>query len=164
MIWLLAALGAVIVYVGWYVLLSTWLRLQELGVENSRSSSNYFDGLFLSGSIGLVVSRLVWMFWNRTMYADVPWGLLPYNRSASETVWFAVFPWRFLRVLEGIYFPVFWGIIAVLAFWILFLPTFRLIRRLKLEKRGIMRAFLIRVFLCGVLVGGYFAVLLYFSL
>jgi hypothetical protein len=164
MIWFLAALGVVVAYTSWYVLLSTWSRLQELGIENTKSSSNYFDCLFYGGILGLIFSRVTWMVSHRGLYSDVPWGLLPYNRNASETVWLAVFPWRFFRIAEGIYFPVFWLIAGVFVLWILFVPALRLIRRLKLEKRGIMRAFLIRVLLCGLLVGGYFSLLLYFSL
>lgn len=164
MIWLFAVLGAVLAYACWQVLFSIWSRLQELGIENTKSSSNYFDNLLYGLLSGLAVARLVWMFFNRALYIDVPFGLLPYNRSATETVWFAVFPWRIFRVDEGVYFPVLWGIMGVYLIWTLFLPTIRLIRRLKLEKRGIMRAFLVKVLLCGLLAGGYFALIIYFSL
>jgi len=161
MIWIFIGIGVMLLYVCWQVLVMTWTRLQDLGVDNSLSSGNYFDLVSLAGVVSVLISRVVWMGLNRAAYAEIPWGILPYNRSASGVVWLEVFPWRLLRVSEGITVPVvFGGMVILLLAW-LFWPTIQLIRKLKLEKRGIMRAFLIRVALLFLSVVAYFGLLSY---
>lgn len=155
--------GFILLYICWAVSISSWSRLTELGIEHKKSSSTYFDSVMLSGFFGLLVSRIVWMFTQMSIYQDVPWGILPYSRSASEFVWFTVFPWRFFRVTEGIHFPVLWIIMGILTIFTVFIPTISLARRLRLEKRGIMRAFIIKNAFCSAVALLYFALLTNFA-
>lgn len=155
--------GFIVLYLVWRVFISTWGRLAELGITHSYSSVTFFDKIFNSGMYGLLLSRIVWMVMNRSVYADVPWGLLPYSRSATEFIWFTLFPWRFFRLTEGVLLPLLWAIMGVGIIWFIFVPTFSLVRRLKIEKRGVMRAFLVRILVSGLLTVGYFASLIYFT-
>jgi hypothetical protein len=98
-----------------------------------------------------------------SFYQEVPWGLLPYSRSAAEFVWFTVFPWRFFRLTEGITYPVLWIVMGLVTIAIVFLPTITIARRLRLEKRGIMRAFVLRTVFCILITALYFMLLTYFA-
>lgn len=159
----LTLLGFLIVYLCWAVSVSSWSRLTELGIEHRKSSTTYFDSILSSAFFGTLVSRIVWMFMNMQLYQDVPWGILPYSRSASEFVWFTVFPWRFLRLTEGLYFPILWVVMGLLIVSAIFVPTIKIARKLKLEKRGIMRSFILKNGASALLVLVYFAVLTYFA-
>lgn len=162
--WIFVVTGVVLFYGCWRISVVNWARLSELGIVHSKSSTTYFDNIFSSSIIALIFSRLTWMLMNVRLYAEVPWGLLAYNRSASGLEWFSVFPWRVLKLTEGIYFPLFWGIMALGVIFGIFVPTIRLARRLKLEKRGIMRTFILRS-LGGILMTlVYFGLLGYYSL
>ncbi|MCC7304037.1 hypothetical protein IT418_01315 [bacterium] len=162
--WLFIIAGLALFYGGWHLSMITWARLEELGIDHTRSSTTYFDRIFSSSVIALIFSRLIWMLLNVQRYAEVPWGLLAYNRSVSGIEWFSVFPWRFFKITEGVYFPLFWVIVAIGIVFGIFIPTIRLARRLKLEKRGIMRSFILRSIagIIGVFV--YFGFLVYYSL
>ncbi|MFZ6022736.1 MAG: hypothetical protein ACOYT9_04720 [Patescibacteria group bacterium] len=159
----LICIGFVVLYTVWRVFISTWGRLSELGITHRNSSVTYFDKILYSGLFGLLISRIVWMVMNRAVYADVPWGILPYSRSATEFIWFTLFPWRFFRITEGIMLPLLWGLMCAGIVWLISIPTFRLVRTLKIEKRGVMRAFLLRIVAGTLLMIGYFAVLIYFA-
>lgn len=161
---LLAVAGLFLVYICWRTTLVIWRRLEELGIKHQRTSTTYFDNILRGAIVGAVFARIVWMFINRAVYADVPWGVLPYSRSATEFIWFTVFPWRFFRLTEGMMFPIMWGIMGILIILSVFIPTAQLARTLKLEKRGIMRSFVLRAVACAVLTAIYFGTLIYFAL
>lgn len=159
----LISIGFAVLYMVWRIFISIWGRLSELGITHRNSSVTYFDKIFYSGLFGLLISRIAWMVMNRAVYADVPWGILPYSRSATEFIWFTLFPWRFFRITEGIILPLLWGLMCTGIVWLISIPTFRLVRTLKIEKRGVMRAFLLRILAATLLTIGYFAVLIYFA-
>ncbi|WKZ24234.1 MAG: hypothetical protein QY312_01340 [Candidatus Dojkabacteria bacterium] len=155
------ALGAVLLsYWCWKTALSIWERLRELGIKHSKSSFTFFDEIFISGVISLLAARLVWMGLNLARYTEVPWGLLPYSRTATETIWLTLFPWRVLQFSEGVFLPVLWGLFGFLLILYIFIPTISLARRLKLEKRGIMRNFILRSLTCCLAILAYFGALL----
>lgn len=153
--WLLLAVGIGILYMMWFFSLSSWRRLTELGVEHALSFISFFDGLVISGITALVLSRLIWILTNLAVFQDVPWGILPYLHTANGLMWFSVFPWRFLVFTEGLNYTVLWAVYGVLAAIITFIPTIALSRKLKVEKLGIMRGYIIRA------IGGMIVVLLY---
>ena len=158
----LLLLGLGMLYVCWNVSMTSWGRLSELGIVHKKSSTTYFDSILIAGLIGVAISRISWMLINLPVYADVPWGFLPYSRSASETVWFTLFPWRLFRFTEGIVSPVLWIAMGLIVVFSIFIPTINLARKLRLEKRGIMRTFLVKNTIFAVLTIGYFALLTYF--
>jgi len=162
--WGLFLIGVVLFYLVWSVLVSVWSRLSELGVKNEKSSTTFFDNFFYVTIVGSILARATWMVLHRVLFYDVPWGILPYSRSASGYLWLTVFPWRFLRLTEGIYYPVLWAFVGVTLLFTVFWPTFELARKLRLEKRGIMRAFLIRITACAAVSTLYFGALAYISL
>ncbi|PIY17647.1 hypothetical protein CO112_01215 [Candidatus Dojkabacteria bacterium CG_4_9_14_3_um_filter_150_Dojkabacteria_WS6_41_13] len=162
--WGLFSLGLVLFYFVWSILISVWSRLNELGVKNEKSSTTFFDNVLYITIAGSILARAMWMVFHRVLYYGIPWGILPYSRSASGYLWLTVFPWRFFRLTDGIYYPVLWAFIGVVLLFTVFWPTFELARRLRLEKRGIMRAFLIRITACAAVSTLYFGALTYFSL
>lgn len=162
--WAFVVAGFILIYACWRVSIVTWGRLNELGISHNRSSTTYFDNILNSGLVALLFSRLTWMLLNVQVYADVPWGILPYSRSASGITWFTLFPWRFLRIQEGVLLPLFWGIMAFGVISTIFVPTIKLAMRLRLEKRGVMRSFVIKAVLSIVAILGYFGTLIYYSL
>lgn len=161
--YVLLIVGLMLFYSGWVVTLTSWDRLADLGVEHSKSSTSYFDVLLSSSIISLVISRLVWMGMNMGAYQDVPWGILPYSRSATDFSWFTMFPWRIFRINEGVFMPAFWGILGFLAIVGIFLPTIQLARKLKLEKRGIMRGFVVKSVAISLATAIYMGILIYYS-
>lgn len=164
MIWSAIGVGIIVFYIGWYLSLTSWSRLKELGVEHNRNSTTYFDIMLGSFLLSLIVARIVWMVMNQSIYNDVPWGIFPYVRTVASIEWFAYFPWRILQLTEGVYYPVLWGLFGFFASTFIFLPTTTLARRLKIEKRGVMRRFLLKSLLGFVLFLVYFGVLTWLSL
>lgn len=161
---ILGIVGVVLFYLGWYVSITNWSRLTELGIEHSKSSTTYFDGIFTNSVVSLIAARIVWMLLHVSIYQDVPWGLLPYTRSTADFNWFALFPWRVFRITEGVFLPIFWVLLGVLIVFGIFAPSITMARRLRLEKRGIMRSFIVKYIVCIVTTLVYFGVLGYFSL
>jgi hypothetical protein len=146
----------------WSVSTSSWSRLSELGIEHTKSSTTYFDSILTSSIVGTIIARISWMLLNLSVYQEVPWGILPYSRSATEFIWFTVFPWRLFRITEGIFYPALWIIMGIIVIFSVFFPTVQLARKLRLEKRGIMRSFVLKNAACAIIVAGYFALLTYF--
>lgn len=162
--WGILAIALIALYFIWYQIISIWIRLGELGVGHKKSFISFFDGILLSGLFALAVSRITWMFMNISFFTDVPWGLVPYLRSATGISWFSVFPWRFLLFTEGIVYPVLWGTWGLLIIVSIFMPTLSLVGKLKVDKKRVMNKFRLDISL------GIFAVIMvallaiYFSL
>jgi hypothetical protein len=163
MVYILVILGLAILYLGWYISLTSWSRLTELGVEHKRNSLLFFDTLLLSFLFGLLLARLVWMAMNMTVYADVPWGFLPYVRTALSIDWLTYFPWRILRFTEGINNLVLWTTTGLVASFTVYVPTISLARKLRVEKRSVMMGFVIRALLGMIATLGYFVLLILFA-
>jgi hypothetical protein len=164
MVYALALIGAVVLYLGWNISLTSWSRLRELGVEHSKNSFTFFDTIFNASVLSLVISRIVWMIQHAAHYAEVPWGILPYTRSEITFEWFSTFPWRLLRVPEGLNYVVLWSALAFIVTVFLYVPTLRLARKLKTEKRTVMRSFMVRSLTVISVTISYFAVLVFLSL
>lgn len=164
MIWAVLLIGVAIFYVGWHLSLTSWSRLRELGIEHERNSTTYFDTILWSLLLGLIVARIAWMGLHAGLYAEVPWGIFPYVKTVNAVDWFTFFPWRIFKLTEGISYPVLWSISGILSAMFIFIPTMSLARKLKLEKRGIMRGFLIKSIVGFVLTIAYFSGLVWLSL
>lgn len=162
MVYLFVALGLTVLYLGWYISLTSWSRLSELGVKHRQNSFVFFDTVLLSFIVGLLLSRLVWMSAHASLYTDVPWGILPYLRTALSVDWLTYFPWRILRFSEGINFQVLWVTFGLLASTALYLPTISLARKLRVEKRSVLAGFIAKALLGTVVTLGYFLLLILF--
>ncbi len=163
MSWVILAIAVIVLYLSWFVVISIWSRLIELGVEHKKSFISFFDAVLGSGLLGLFFARIVWMFSNMSLFTSVPWGIVPYVRSASGIAWFSVFPWRFLLFSEGIFYPVLWGIWGLSAIIMLYVPTLVLIGKLRIDKKNVMRMFRRNVFLGIIAVLLVTVLAIYFS-
>jgi hypothetical protein len=149
-------------YIGWYISLTNWSRLTELGVEHKNNSVVYFDGVVVTFLLALSLSRAVWMINHEALYSEVPCGFLPYIRTALSIEWLTYFPWRIFKIAEGIdtvFLYALWGILFSIRTYI---PAIVLTRKLKVEKKRVSRNFLLKSIL-GMVITITYAVLLVFT-
>jgi len=157
--WGLALLFVPVLYLSWKTLLSTWRKLSSLGVEHRLVSTWLFDSILKAFFLAGVISRFSWMILNLDQYAGLLWSFAPFEVMSSSVIWFRYLPWRYLLFLEGMELTVLWLTTGVLTFIVIFLPTVRLVRTLKLEKRGIVRNLLIQSLLGAFYLLAYFILL-----
>jgi hypothetical protein len=93
------------------------------GVKKDKKSQYFrqehvFDFAFFSLVLGVLLSRLFYIFLNSDMFSDVRWFWIPYEKIQEQILWFESFPWLFFKMslntvaIEGFVIG-FWGGIHV---------------------------------------------------
>ncbi|WKZ29845.1 MAG: hypothetical protein QY314_03480 [Candidatus Dojkabacteria bacterium] len=127
----------VVLYMGWYIHVTTFSKLRSLGNEHDYSYLDYFDSILKSGIGAVIFARIGWIAMNLETVMTYGFGVLPYERIGRDFEWFPTYPWRFFMFSEGILSHVFWVSFGILLFILLVIPTVKLITALKVGKARI---------------------------
>lgn len=105
--------GFILLYFGWYIFLSIIENLNELGRQIDSNSKYYFDVYFKGAILATLLARIFWVISHFYDVLDVGFFYLPYVRDGWHFEFLTYYPWRFLRVWEGLSI-----IIFIISFWI----------------------------------------------
>ncbi|MEA3356912.1 MAG: hypothetical protein U9Q67_00545 [Patescibacteria group bacterium] len=83
------------VLVGLYVY---WRSFKTVSSDNEFMT---FDLVLFALVISIVVSRLVYIFYNPGEFVEMRWFWLPYEKINGEVFVMATFPWIFFRITDG---------------------------------------------------------------
>jgi hypothetical protein len=129
-----AIASLVILYMGWYIHVTTYSKLRSLGNDHDYSYLDYFDSILKAVIGAFAVARAGWIAMNAGTVFTYGFGILPYERVGRDFEWFPTYPWRFFAFTEGMLWYAFWIALGVLLFLILVIPTMRLVMSLKVGK------------------------------
>jgi hypothetical protein len=158
-----AVLGIGLLYLGWYIHMTTFSRIISLGTEHKYSYLFYFDAILVAALVALIISRAGWIIVNQGSAALAGFSLLPYERVGGNFEWLTSYPWRFLNFIEGVQWYIFWGVFGLVIIVSLVPTTMRLIRSLKVGKGVVKRNLIFKELWFVTMVIAYTALNIYLS-
>lgn len=79
-----------------------------------------FDFIIISLLSGLVLSRILFLYYNWGMYENLRWFIIPYEKVQDQVLWFESFPWIFFKInvrtinIEGLVIGFLLGILSTI--------------------------------------------------
>ena len=73
------------------------------GVKKDKKNPDFrqehvFDFAFFSLVLGILLSRLFYIFLNSEIFSDIRWFWIPYEKIQEQILWFESFPWLFFKM------------------------------------------------------------------
>lgn len=70
-------------------------------IETRKHRSSIFDIFFISSFFSLLISRIMFIINNWSLFSGYIWYWLPYERYGEEAYFFRLLPWRFINIFDG---------------------------------------------------------------
>lgn len=77
-----------------------WHNLKGRKKKNIRffRQEHVFDFIVFSFLLGIILSRVLYIYLNWETFNQVRWFIIPYERVEDQTLWFESFPWLFFKM------------------------------------------------------------------
>jgi|GEM_PF-5004500 len=151
MIFLEFLFAFVIIYSLWSTYIGLGNSLRQIGKENDLEGIYFFNRVLLIIGVSLIFARVGHILINDTASLDLGLSLLPYTREGRNFIFFEYYPWRILRVSEGVNKYIFFALIWILNYIVFVKPIHKLILNLNIERISVKFKYSLRLFV-GVLI------------